>query len=352
MTSLEGIMAMEYRELGKTGVMVSALGLGTEHVLKEPGTLDRILGMAVDAGVSYVDLLWTMPEYWDEHGAEIAAHRDQLAPALHWNAPDCHDNDISQASFDGMLGYLGGHAEVGLVTMIESEADWKGWGREAVERLQAYKRDGRIGAVAVSGHYPETARKVIESGTIDAYMFGMNLLGQENEKEATLRQACLANDVSLVVMKPLHGGRLLVAEGKPTGITPSQCLDYVLGLPAVATTVPGPKTESEWAEVLHYLEATAEERSFEGSMEHLQKVLAGQCVQCFHCEPCPEALSIAWLIWCVDAARDGVTDQLRKEYAGFEHTASECVQCGLCLERCPYDVDIMAKLEQAVVLFE
>ena len=38
-------------------------------------------------------------------------------------------------------------------------------------------------------------------------------------------------------------------------------------------------------------------------------------------------------------------------YDDYEVKASACVQCGACLERCPYDVDIMSKLEQAAAIF-
>ena len=85
---------------------------------------------------------------------------------------------------------------------------------------------------------------------------------------------------------------------------------------------------------------------------NLQEVLQGQCVYCMHCLPCPEGLSIGWLIWLVDHARGGPTDAQRQEYAQFEKSASHCVQCGICLEHCPYGVDIMGKLEIAVALFE
>ena len=51
--------------------------------------------------------------------------------------------------------------------------------------------------------------------------------------------------------------------------------------------------------------------------------------------------------WYVpDPARQEDLEQLREWYAGFPVKASACTECGICLERCPFDVDIMAKLEQ------
>jgi predicted aldo/keto reductase-like oxidoreductase len=43
---------------------------------------------------------------------------------------------------------------------------------------------------------------------------------------------------------------------------------------------------------------------------------------------------------------------LQSWYEGHTHKASECIQCGVCLERCPFGVDIMGKLEEAYRLFE
>jgi predicted aldo/keto reductase-like oxidoreductase len=54
----------------------------------------------------------------------------------------------------------------------------------------------------------------------------------------------------------------------------------------------------------------------------------------------------------VDHVPGSDLDQLREWYSGFQVKASACTECGLCLERCPFEVDIMAKLEQAVALFE
>jgi predicted aldo/keto reductase-like oxidoreductase len=40
------------------------------------------------------------------------------------------------------------------------------------------------------------------------------------------------------------------------------------------------------------------------------------------------------------------SDQLRKEYSSLENLAGSCSECGVCLERCPFDVDVVAKLRE------
>ncbi|MGD2143955.1 MAG: 4Fe-4S binding protein [Anaerolineae bacterium] len=32
--------------------------------------------------------------------------------------------------------------------------------------------------------------------------------------------------------------------------------------------------------------------------------------------------------------------------------ASECIECEVCIERCPFDVDIIAKIRHAAEVFE
>jgi predicted aldo/keto reductase-like oxidoreductase len=45
-------------------------------------------------------------------------------------------------------------------------------------------------------------------------------------------------------------------------------------------------------------------------------------------------------------------EQVKEWYAEFPVKASACVECGICVERCPFDVDIIATMHQAAALFE
>jgi len=46
-----------------------------------------------------------------------------------------------------------------------------------------------------------------------------------------------------------------------------------------------------------------------------------------------------------------LTVEVRASYAELESDASDCIACGQCSERCPFGVDVIAKMREAVDLF-
>ncbi|MEI9898187.1 MAG: aldo/keto reductase [Chthoniobacter sp.] len=70
------------RTLGKTGLQVSALGLGGFHLgmPRDPGETDKIVGAALDAGVTFFDNAWEYHNGESETrvGAALKGKRDQV----------------------------------------------------------------------------------------------------------------------------------------------------------------------------------------------------------------------------------------------------------------------------------
>ena len=58
------------------------------------------------------------------------------------------------------------------------------------------------------------------------------------------------------------------------------------------------------------------------------------------------------MIWRLDLVAAKGIEQMAVGYAGFAVKASACVECGVCMERRPFDVEIMAKMRGAATLFE
>jgi predicted aldo/keto reductase-like oxidoreductase len=49
--------------------------------------------------------------------------------------------------------------------------------------------------------------------------------------------------------------------------------------------------------------------------------------------------------------QEDVPETLKNHYDLLEHHANECIECGLCVKNCPFGVDIIVKMKQAVKLF-
>jgi len=344
---------MEHRKLGKTGVEVGVVGLGTEHIEPAPETQDSILRMAVEAGVNYVDLLYIEPDYWEAFGPTLRRYRRELVLAAHWGGGAEHDLGYCKRTFDNVLRNVGNdHVEVAMITMIDDgERVGAPWREATLGHLRRLQEQGHVGYVGGSAHDETLALQAVEEGWLDVLMFPVNMVGHENETAQALYCACAEHNVGLVAMKPYHGGTLFRVHGAPSGITPAQCLSYVLSLP-VSTAVPGPRNTTEWASALSYLEATEAERAYAPVVNGLARIMAGQCVYCHHCQPCPEGIEIGWVIWDLDQIPAKGIEQVKEWYAGFPVKASACVECGTCVERCPFDVDIIAKMREAVEVFE
>jgi predicted aldo/keto reductase-like oxidoreductase len=346
---------MEQRTLGGTGLKVGAVGLGTEHLEHSRANMEEVVRVAVEARVNYLDVLYEDPDgasgFWGSFAPAVKPYRDKLVLAAHWG-PSYHDDlEKGRRCFEEVLARLGGHAEVAIIAVIDEEEHWDGWGQRSVEVLSRYREEGRIGHIGMSGHFTWTAMKAVESGAVDVLMFPINMLKHDDEETKRLCRACSERGIGLVAMKPYFGGTLFRVGGKPTGITPTQCLAYVLSQP-VSTTVPGVKNAKELRTTLRYLDASEEERDFRQAIANLPVYFEGVCTYCRHCLPCPHDIRIPEMTLLLDFAQGGVTDELRQWYRGFKVKASACAECGTCMERCPFKVDVIAKMKRAVELFE
>jgi uncharacterized protein len=252
--------------------------------------------------------------------------------------------------------------------MVDTLDLWDTWAQESLEQLARYKQQGRIGAIGMSGHKANVALKAVQSGQIDVLMYPVNLASWAVQGNPELYEACARHGVGLVAMKPYAGGAFFLGEKsvvlywfrsgghaleveKPRPITSVQCLSYALSQP-VATIVPGVKNVQEFTAALHYLDATAEEQDYSAAITHIRPSPMGNCIYCNHCLPCPEGIDIGQTIHLLDLAQDGMTPTLRAQYSALPVAGSACIECSVCMERCPYEVDVPAKMRLVAALFE
>ncbi len=224
------------------------------------------------------------------------------------------------------------------------------------------KQEGVIRHLGFSTHSVSIARRFLATGAMDMGMFSMNPMydftdeseygkGSASDRTA-LYQEFERLGVGISVMKAFAGGQLLDSQASPfkRALTPVQCIQYVLDKPGVLTVLPGVRGERDLLDMLDYLDASPEERSYAVLGQFTPPDAAGTCVYCNHCQPCPRGLAIGLINKYYDLARLG--DQMAADhYRNLEHHASDCIHCGHCNRRCPFGVDQSDRMGQIAQWF-
>ncbi|MGD9498434.1 MAG: aldo/keto reductase [Armatimonadota bacterium] len=365
---------MEYRTLGRTGLSVSAIGLGTEYLLDvPPQQAIGVVRRAVEAGVNYFDLFYAQPAFRDTMGEAFAGLRDRVLLTAHLGAGETggqyerirDPQRCADYIEDNLERYRTDHVEVLFLHNCDEASDFDaifapGGLADAAER---FRRQGKARFIGFSTHRIDTARRAIETGRLDVLMFPINLPGHATPGRRELFQTCLDRGIGLVAMKPYGGGKLLTArpasaddrrntsgraqEAQGQAATPVQCLAYALSQPGVATVVPGCSNLSQLEDALAWADASDAERDFAPVLAGLGQSRVGECVYCNHCLPCPAGIDIGAVMRLLDRARVQVTAALRAEHASLAVNADDCRQCGACTPRCPFGVDPAKSMEEA-----
>jgi len=378
---------MNYRKLGKTGLMVSEVGFGGEWLERhDEAESVELVKFAHSQGINIIDCWMPDPKSRSIIGKAIAECRDEWFVQGHigstyQNGQYVRTRDMAYVvpAFEDLLERIGGgYIDLGMIHYVDSIEDWNVcMHTEYIDYVRKLHAEGKIRHIGLSTHNPRIAKLAVESGFIENILFSINpafdmkpasedldtmfadydasLSGIDPER-AELYQLCEQNDVGITVMKGFFGGRLFDPERSPFGVTftPVQCIHYSLTRPAVASILCGYDTKDQVLQAVAYETATDDEKDYASVIASapLHSYL-GQCTYCGHCKPCPMDIDIAMVNKFFDLAvqQDEVPQSLRDHYAQLSPTASACIGCQSCEARCPFQVKIADRMQKAAELF-
>lgn len=378
---------MNYRRLGRTGLMVSEVGFGGEWLERHPEEDSvALIRHARAKGVNIIDCWMPDPKSRDIIGRAIADCRDEWFVQGHigstyQNGQYVRSRDMAfvKPAFEDLLARIGGgYIDLGMIHYIDTEADWAAsMNGPFIEYVHALREKGVIRHIGLSTHNPRIAARAVETGFVEMILFSINpafdmrpatenledmfggydgdFSGIDPER-AALYRLCEEKDVGITVMKGFFGGALFDAKRSPFGaaFTPVQLIHYALTRPGVASILCGYDTPDQVDAAVAYETASPDARDYAsviaGAPLHSY---TGQCTYCGHCKPCPMEIDIAMVNKLYDLAiqQPALPESLREHYRALGHTAADCVGCQGCESRCPFGVEIAARMQKTAALF-
>lgn len=345
---------MEYRELGKTGLQVSAIGMGcaqlgsssTEYAV-------RVVQRALELGVNYLDVARGYRDAeikiglalkGERHRAIIstktgARSRDEAWQQINESLERLQTDHVDNLHLHGLRG--------------SEDMDGRLGPGGALEALIEAKERGLTHHIGCTSHRSSVLVEALDRFDFEVILVPMNLVEREPLDE--LIPLCQEKGVGVTIMKPVA-----------TGLIPATlALKWLLNQP-IATPVPGVTTIEEIeenAQVGHedYALTAKENAEVEALRERWEH---RRCRICRLCMPCPEDINIAMVLG-TDVMYDHYRTMGRESFRRFSWSRQaverdlpvreeriarieSCTRCGECEVRCPYGLPVMDMLAEQV----
>ncbi len=380
---------MLYRKVPENGDELSILGFGCMRLAVRDGKIDeeratRQVRYAIDHGVNYIDTAWPyhMGESEPFLGWALAdGYREKIKLATKlpsWTIKSREDMDrILNAQLERLrTDHIDYYLVHGLVGLLWDKMEKLG----VLDFLDKAKADGRIINAGFSFHGSAGDFKRI----VDAYPWTFcqiqyNFLDEKNQAGTEGLEYAASKNLSIIIMEPLRGGKLTspvppevqkIWNEAPVRRNPAEwALRWIWNRPEVTVVLSGMNEESHIEENLKIASEAYPNSLTDTELQLVRKVeqkyrklMKTGCTGCRYCLPCPSGVDIPGCFEIFDnfylsgnereaklmyASKPGGI--IRGDVPGY---ASQCVQCGQCVEKCPQHLDVPSLLEAVKEKFE
>ncbi len=382
---------MQYREFGKTGAKVSALGFGCMRLPVAGGgnvgknvdfaEAERMIRYAIDNGVNYMDTAYPY------HGgvSEVAlgkALKDGYRRKVYVADKSPVFFIQQEGDFDKFLDEQlkrldDEHIDFYLLHSLSTDT-WRNVVQrfDLISKAQRAKKAGKIGHIGFSFHDNFPAFEEILDGW-DGWEFGqiqLNYLNEQHQAGLKGLRRLADRGIGTVIMEPLMGGKLADPPDKVSAVfdksgssrTPVQwALDYLWDMDSVSTLLSGMSTMQQVQDNLAYANAfcagsvtDADRQVISEAKETFAKLIAVPCTGCAYCLPCPFGVNIPRnftayndLAAYDDPAYGNASFKHFIGWEGKEAAATSCTGCRACEEKCPQSIVISEELPKVAAAF-
>ena len=333
---------MEYRVLGKTGLNISRLGFGGIPIQRIDAEGTKVLiHQLKEAGVNFIDTArgYTVSEEYLGYALEGIRENFVLATKSMSRTKEAMAADIDVSLKNLRTDYIDLY-QIHNATPEQLQQVAAPGG--ALEALLEAKAAGKIGHIGLTAHSLDTFKMGLEMDWVETIMFPYNIV--ETQAEALVK-ACGQKNIGFICMKPLAGGALEDA---------TLALRYICADENVSVVIPGMAEPKELAQNLAAVEDKAplsqEEKE---EINRIRSTLGTQfCRRCNYCQPCAAGINISGaFLFEGYLSRYGLGEWAKGRYDAMPKHASDCIGCGACESRCPYNLPIREMLKKVAEKF-
>lgn len=332
---------MEYRILGKTGLRISRLGFGGIPIQKIDAQGTRtLIHKLLENGVNYIDTArgYTVSEEYLGFALEGVRERFVLATKSMARTKEAMEQDVQTSLRNLRTEYIDLY-QIHNPNAKDLQQVMAPGG--ALEALLEAKAQGKIGHIGITLHSADLFRQAVELPWVETIMFPYNIVETQGEE---MIARCAEKKIGFICMKPLAGGAIDDAQ---------TALRFVVSNPGVTVVIPGMAEEQE---IVQNVAATANTEPL--TEQEQEKIAAIRkdlgtnfCRRCNYCAPCTAGINIP-LIFLFEGyySRYDLKQWALDRYGHLEKTASDCMGCGVCETRCPYQLPIRQMMKSAAAV--
>ncbi len=235
------------RQFGKTGVEISALGLGGHHLgqAKDQKTAEQIVARAIDGGVTFFDNCWEYHRGKSEAwlGSALKGKRQQIF-LMTKVCTHGRDKDLALRMLEESLNRLQtDHLDLWQIHGVAYETDPQLFIRPngAAEAMMQAKKEGKVRFLGFTGHKdPKLHLAMLKTGfPFDSVQMPLNPFDSTFRSfETQVLPELTRRGIAPLGMKPMNGDGPAIKKGVYSA---EEMLRYAMSLP-VATTIAGMET--------------------------------------------------------------------------------------------------------------
>ena len=318
--------------LGVTGITVPQNGFGALPIQRiSADSAVNLLRRAYLGGMRYFDTARAYTDSEEKLGAAFGngwLRREEIyiATKTHAKTPEQFWKDLETSLRLLNTDYIDVYQFHNLPQCYRP-----GDGTGMYECMLEAKRQGKIRHIGASAHKIGVARKAAESGLYETLQYPLSYLAEEKELE--LLAICQRNGVGFVAMKGLAGGLITNARAAIAFMGQFDGLIPIWGI----------QREKELDEWLSFMDETPmlnEELRIYIERER-RELMGAFCRGCGYCMPCSVGIVINQCNrMSLMIRRAPSAAWLNEHWQAEMAKIDDCIDCRLCVSKCPYELDI------------